>query len=497
MMKRLVLLASMLCLLLAVTPVFAEKDADIDWGNDYKSGHWGFVYTKGPDDEEGSLQTYFNIQSDQSRWRKQFDGAYIDGGQSLTTMFGTRLGVNYSPYVAQFHGESTVLGLRIYTFKWNDWSFDGTYVIAHTHQNNHWNHTPAIVGPMKQDILLGAKGSIGDASITAALVRQKLDDEFYFNYSVVADVKPMPDLSLTLTYAGYQANEDWLYNVDATWKYMPGKLEFRAGLRNSEIDAVDSKAVRGSGFTGGEESKSAYVNKSGRDAINKIYNRDNSVNVGATTWFNLGPVSNKLDVDYDTTNPSRRGDLDDFIKVALNSTYEGFTFNQRATVLVPDEKTTNRASTIEDTDALRYDYAITVTTPKYNLANGFTAQGRLDFDWDMNYTEDNRYHTVAGLLVNGTTDIWRLKKVQVDGRVIVDMPMDKDLIEDPVKFAVQAKYDAPNGVKFRVEYYSSNDYSKTTTWVHGEELQKRYEVYRFYAGNDTPQGLRVIAGIPF
>ncbi|HHV43496.1 MAG TPA: hypothetical protein GXX57_02345, partial [Firmicutes bacterium] len=225
----------------------------------------------------------------------------------------------------------------------------------------------------------------------------------------------------------------------------------------------------------------------------------NSVNVGATTWFNLGPVSNKLDVDYDTTNPSRRGDLDDFIKVALNSTYEGFTFNQRATVLVPDEKTTNRASTIEDTDALRYDYAITVTTPKYNLANGFTAQGRLDFDWDMNYTEDNRYHTIAGLLVNGTTDIWRLKKVQVDGRVIVDMPMDKDLIEDPVKFAVQAKYDAPNGVKFRVEYYSSNDYSneETTSWVHGEALQKRYEAYRFYAHDDTPQGLRVIAGIPF
>ncbi|HHV44507.1 MAG TPA: hypothetical protein GXX57_07565, partial [Firmicutes bacterium] len=173
-MKRLVLLASMLCLLLAVTPVFAVKNADIDWGNNHNSGHWGFVYTKGPDDEEGSLQTYFNIRSDQSRWRKQFDGAYIDGGQSLTTMFGTRLGVNYSPYVAQFDSDSKVLGLRIYTFKWNDWSFDGTYVFAHTHQNNHWNHTPAIVGPIKQDILLGAKGSIGDASITAALVRQKL-----------------------------------------------------------------------------------------------------------------------------------------------------------------------------------------------------------------------------------------------------------------------------------------------------------------------------------
>lgn len=489
-MKRLALLASMLlCLVLATTPAFALKNADIDWGTNHNGGHWGFLYSKGADDDEGRLQTYFNIRADQSRWNRKIDGAYIDGGQSLTTLFGTRLGVSYSPYVAQFDSNSKVLGIRVYTLKWNDWSFDGTYVFAQTHQDNHWNHTPVIVGPMKQDFLLGAKGKIGDANISAALVRQNIADEFYFNYSVVADMKPMQDLSLTLTYAGYQKNEDYLYNVDATWKYMPGKLEFRGGLRNSEIASVESAEVRGPG--------NSYVNNNGRDQINKIYNRDNSINVGATTWFDLGPVSNKLDVDFDTTNPARRGDLDDFIKVGLESKYEGFTFNQRVTVLVPDDETTNRASTIDDLDALRYDYAITVTSPKYNLADGFAATGRVDFDWDMNYAQDSRYHAVAGLLVNGTTDIWRLKNVQVDGKVMVDMPMDKDLIEDPVKFAARAMYQAPNGVKFRVEYYSSEDYSKGTTFVHGEELHKRYEAYRFYGAGDTPQGLRVIAAIPF
>lgn len=502
-MKKLALVASLvLCLMLASLPAFAVKDADIDWGTNHNGGHWGFTYTKAPGAEEGSLQSYFNIRSDQSRWNKKIDGAYVEGGQNLTTLFGTRIGVSYSPYVAQFHGESTVLGIRVFPYQWNDWSFDGTYVIAHTHQSNHWNHTPVIVGPSKQDILLGAKGKLSDIELSAALVRHEIGDKFYYNYSLIADAKPMTDLSVKLTYAGYQMNKDWLYNVDATWKYMPNKLEFRAGFRNSEIVAVDSAAVRGGGFTGGDDDKKAYVNKAGRNAINAIYNRDQSVNLGATTWFGLGPVDNKLTVDYDTTNPAKRNDVDDVIKVGLESKYEGFAFNQWTTVIVPDENTTARSSTINDATANRYDYGLTVTTPKYELGYGFTATGRLDFDWDMNYDTENRYHTIAGLIVSGKQDIWKLKNVALDAKVAVDMPKEKTIIEDPVKFAGRAMYQAPNGIKFRAEYYSSVDYAAggpggAAKWVHGQELHQRYGAYRFYEDWNSPVGLRVVVGVPF
>jgi len=495
-MKKFALVASLvLCLMLVSLPAFAKKDADINWGDNHNSGDWGFTYTKAPGAEEGSLQTYFNVRSDQSRWNKKIDGAYVEGGQNLTTLFGTRIGVSYSPYVAQFDGDSKVLGMRVYPYKLGDWTIDGTYVFAYNHESNHWNDTPVIVGPIKQDILLGAKGKLGDADLSGALVRFKVDDKSYYNYSLIANVKPMTDVSVTATYAGYQVNKDWLYNVDGTWKYMPGKLEFRAGFRNSEIASVESAAVRGPGFATGE--KNAYVNNNGRNAINGIYNRDKGVNVGATTWFNLGPVDNKLTVDYDTTNPAKRGDVDDVIKVGLESKYEGFAFNQWATVIVPDENTTARSSTINDATANRYDYGLTVTTPKYELGYGFTATGRLDFDWDLNYDAESRYHTIAGLIVSGKQDIWKLKNVNLDAKVAVDMPKEGTIIEDPVKFAGRAMYQAPNGIRFRAEYYSSVDYKAEADWVHGQKLHQRYGAYRFYEEWNSPVGLRVTMGIPW
>ncbi|MCK9222925.1 MAG: hypothetical protein M0Q40_09960 [Limnochordia bacterium] len=501
-MKKLALVASLvLCLMLASLPAFAAKDADIDWGTDEWGGYWGFTYTKAPGTEEGQLQPYFHFRADQSRFNKKVDGAYVEGGQNLTTLFGWKLGFAYSPYVAQVDGDSRVYGLRIYTYKWNDWAFDGTYVIGYEAPDNYWKGD-LIEGPSRQDVLLGAKGKLGDVDLSGALVRFEVGDKFYYNYSLIADAKPMTDMTVKFTYAGYQVNKDWLYNVDGNWKYMPGKLEFRAGFRNSEIMNVESAAVRGPGFVGGDDDKKAYVNKDGRNAINAIYNRDQSVNLGATTWFGLGPVDNKLTVDYDTTNPAKRNDVDDVIKVGLESKYEGFVFNQWGTVIVPDEKTTDRHSVINDPTVNRYDYGLTVTTPKYELGYGFTATGRLDFDWDMNYDTENRYHTIAGLIVSGKQDIWKLKNVALDAKVAVDMPKEKTIIEDPVKFAGRAMYQAPNGIKFRAEYYSSVDYAEggpggAAEWVHGQKLHQRYGAYRFYEDSNSPVGLRVVVGVPF
>ncbi|MGI6165203.1 MAG: hypothetical protein ACOYEN_04340 [Limnochordia bacterium] len=509
-MKKLALVASLvLCLMLASLPAFAAKDADIDWGTESNnSGHWGFSYTKGPDDEVGTLQPYFKIHGPdgQNRFNKSIPGAYIEDGQNLNTTIGSRLGVSYSPYVAKFSGKSQVFGVRISNYKLGDWQLDGTYVMGFVINNDKLFAPSPIIEPSTKDILLGAKGKISDIELNGALVRFRLKetdplfkDQYFYNYSLVGKATPMNDLTVDFAYAGYQYNNDWLYNVDATWKYMPGTLHFRGGFRNSEIVDTGSKVIRGPGLGGGDN---AYVadGESGVDSINKVYNRNNSINIGATTWFNLGPVSNELALDYDTTNPNKRDDFDDNIKATLDSDYEGFNVYQWVSVLVPDEETGGNRElpdNIEDVAANRYGYGLTVKTPPYELGNGFGATGQLDFDWDHNYASENRYHTIAGLFVSGVQDIWRLKDVSLDGKVMVDMPMNKDLIADPVKFAARAKYKAPNGVKFQVEYYSSADYGLGTKWIHAEAVHARYGDYRFYEAKNSPQGVRVTAAFPF
>ena len=137
-------------------------------------------------------------------------------------------------------------------------------------------------------------------------------------------------------------------------------------------------------------------------------------------------------------------------------------------------------------------------TPQYSLPVDFAdvfVQGIVNFDWDKNYVADSRYHAIAAVEVGATADVWRLPNLYLGGIFAYDMPGDKDLIKNPFKFALISKYDAPNGIKFRLEYLSSVDYATTTKSVHNDDLNARYDDIRYY-GNSKFHGVRLSIGFP-
>ena len=105
------------------------------------------------------------------------------------------------------------------------------------------------------------------------------------------------------------------------------------------------------------------------DPLKNLYNRDNSINVGANYKFTYDVLEAVLDVEYDTTNPAKRGDFDDVITVSLDAKALGFKLFQKLGVIIPDDETDDdvRHSDIHDPTANRMDYEVDFATPKYSL----------------------------------------------------------------------------------------------------------------------------------
>src|SRR5690625_5000229 len=335
---------TMLFVLVASASAFAawQYDGDIGWGENHGDGHWGITYIRGLDDDEGSMKTWFNIHHKSSRYHKKLEGAYTEPGQSVTTLFGNRLGVNYSPYTAQFPGWSAILGVRVYGYEFGNVAVDGTYVFGSTgsnQQNDYWQG-PDNLKVTEQDFILGARTTLGQFNLRGAALRHKVGGDHFWNYSMMVENSEVyPGIVLNGVYAFYGAKEDWLYELTADWKVNPGMLEVRAGYRDSEIESVDSNEVRGCVNCGGQDWR--YIDDAGRDAIYKIYNRDRAYNVGATTWFNFNGIINQLDVDFTNTNPNHRGDLDDQLGIRLQSDVHEFKVDQRIDVLLFDDASTS------------------------------------------------------------------------------------------------------------------------------------------------------------
>ncbi|HOB09946.1 MAG TPA: hypothetical protein PKJ49_10880, partial [Limnochordia bacterium] len=244
----------------------------------------------------------------------------------------------------------------------------------------------------------------------------------------------------------------------------------------------------------------AYVGEG--KPIDAIWKRDNSIDVGAEYSFAFDPVTGKLTASYDTTNPKERDDFDDVIAVGLNTKAYDFTLNQAVNVYLADEDTkegARQATPYYETDKPRIDYALDFYTPQYNLPVDFASafiQGKVNFDYDTNFVEDSRYHLIGAVEVGVTADVWRLPGVYFGGIFAYDMPSDKEQIEDPFKYALILKYDAPNKVKFRLEYLSSADYKNNTTkFVRNEAINDRYGDIRYY-GNSKFHGIRLSVGFP-
>ena len=528
-MKRFFKVAALVTLLLVAFSSFAlaadHKEADINYGEkgDDDKGGWGFVWTKTLDDETtGQLQPYLKIREKimiEKRLNKNVVGPYVEGGQSLTTIIGSDLDVNYSPYVAKFHGSSRLIGLRVYPMNLDlglvNLDFDFAYIWAkHAGLDKPiWKPDGSPFEPIARDVLLGVKGKVWEIDLETALVRMAREEDdgytHYHNYSVQGELEVIPGLVVKGLYAGYSESENYLYEVTANYDAVPGLLSLRAGHRNSnDIEGIRFKSngkdivelplaiVGGFDAEDTKDNQLRYV--SDLKPIQTIYNRDNSVNVGATVWYDFGIVENELKVDYDTTNPARRGDLDDKVTVALDTTVLNFNLWQQVSVMFPDEETDPEVREIYEPEANRLDYSLKFRA-KYDLpvpvVNYFTATGMVNFDLDSNYVEESRKHTIVGLGLDSSVDVLKAKNIGLGAYFFYDMPSDKDLIEDPFKYALLAKYDAPNGIKFRLEYNSSVDFGTSTEHVHQQKLNDRYKDFRHY-DNSKFDGFRFAVGIP-
>ena len=516
-----------LALILAVLgahAAWAIQDADINWGTDPNSGDWGFKYLRPVGAEEGELTAFFNIRHSQSRYNKTINGPYADGAPSVTTIIGARLGVDYSPFTARTSSESRILGFRVagYPLRLGSAAFilDGTYGFGSYTADELFNAAPKIIGPSLGYWALGARGTVGRLSLTTAALSRPDNptnpQRLFWNYSVTAEtpVAFVPRLTLKGTYAAWQGSPhperetDWLYELTANWDVRPGVLAVRAAARNSEIDTDDAfsrgRANHVRVWMHPDESSHhyAWINDSGRDEIRRVWRYDEAYSAGLTYWFNTGVASHEFKADYDTTNPKHRGDLDDHLQFGLTTRYRGFSLQQTFSVMFPDEATIDRGDPgVFDEARNRYDYSLLLNSPTYRLPFGVGAQVRIAWDLDHNHVDGTRDHSIIGLHLSSVKQIWKARNVNLDGIFIYDMPYVYSAAKDPFKYALRATYNAPNGIKFRVEYLSSRDYANTTKEVHSEPLYAAYAPFRFYDPegneNDRFHGLRVLVSVPF
>lgn len=529
-------------------PTWKEDVADFTWGKkaEDSKGNWGFVYTQGYDDEgnweeDGLLQPYLKFKKDV--YNKRVVGPYVEDGQNLTTIWGSRLGINYSKYVAAMHKDSAVAGIRVYPINVSfgdliDIDIDASYILGTLWVKEGWAMDPFV--PSRKDIILGANGNIWELDLNTAVVRYWVEgkdedgskkDFFNYNFSVEAGLNDLvPGLSLNAVYAAYLRNDEkaaegedslngWLYEVTAEYEAIPGLLAVRAGHRNSEMPGITLeengkiKTWANSVLGNNGKDKERYVQDS--KPIAKIFNRNNSINVGATVWYDFaildGVLENQFDIDYDTTNPNRRNDLDDVITLKADSKFLGYGLWQKFGITMPDDETPagvrEHQNIVIATDN-RLDYGVKFTTPDYALpvpfVNDFFVNAKVNFDWDQNYVAKadapdapgSRSQAIVGVEVGTALDIVKAKNVQLGASLFYDMPSDKTIIEDAFKFALISRYDAPNGIKFRVEYQSSIDFTSADEWVHDDDLNDRYADFRYYE-NSKFHGLRFAVGVPF
>jgi len=532
--SKLTLLTALLVLALS-TAAFAASGVEYksaDWAFGDKKDVWGLVYLLEYDEEgkfekEGHLMPFFKIYDEgtesakkPARWHITFTGPYIQDGRSLTTKFGIRLGVNFSPYIAKFDSKNKVLGLTLDTFDYSlgpvDLAVKFAWMFPHVWPGGTWGAPAGYTsapGPRANDILVDVAAKIDVLKLDLALNRysvpQPEDAETLYNYyhnvaveAELADV--VPGLKLNGVYAFYQQDKDWLYEVKGEYK-VSDSLKVWAGHRNSKFWADYEAEVEGDwkkvSVTGGPDThkEQAYVGEG--KPIDELWKRNNSIDVGLEYSFDLDPVTGKLTTSYDTTNKKHREDFDDVIAVGLDAEAFDFTLNQQLNVVIADDKTTDGArqvSPYEDTSKPRIDYALDFYTPEYALPVGFAdafVKGIVNFDWDRNFAAESRYHLIGAVEVGFKADIWRLPGVYLGGKFAYDMPSDKEKIENPFKFAVVAKYDAPNKVGFRLEYLSSRDYKNTGKFVRDQAINDRYNDIRYY-DNSKFHGIRLSINFP-
>ncbi len=537
-MKKLVIYV--LCVLFVLTSfstiVMAdEDDTDISWGHDHESpwdDYIGMRYVRENFDEPGELTTFFNVYKHfalDSVFRNVVDGAYVEDGQSVTTTLGTDLGVRYSPFVFELPDE--YFGLRVSDYQLSGDNYavnlDGTYIImSHTLNPGDydfvdpqdWNRTGGDNideysdgrSITQHDYAVNASGNVDLLNFDATLLRyiNAQDDNFY-NYGATADAEIIDGLVLEGLYAGYQEDNGMLYEIAATMD-LDDNLTLRGAHRDSRIDGDDIEV----------DSVWNYIDRQWqygppkRDYVFPIWDRGFNFAAGLTYGFEIDQISNFLEVDFETTSPLSRDNENPHLISSLYTEAMGFAVNNYAYLDLEDPVYTFRNS---------------VETPSVDIeiadGNEISFWGRTSGYIQM--TDDGRdFDALGSINMSTTQDIWRLAGVSFDAFALAEVGeilreydiagTPRDEIEDLFKYGLMARYDAPNGIKFRLQYFNSAEFDEDADardrdgfrepWSVFEifrgdfrasgSYHDVYDDYTFYRNDNYGQGIRAVVGIP-
>ena len=130
------------------------------------------------------------------------------------------------------------------------------------------------------------------------------------------------------------------------------------------------------------------------------------------------------------------------------------------------------------------------------MPGNLNAVFRLDLDMDMNYTDliEKQVYTLAGMRLYTTKSLWRFKNVERDSFFLLSLAGEDYKKRDPFKYSLMAKYNAPNGLRFRLQYFGSDDFKERPRDIFGIE---RFAPYRWYYNDLGKTGLRLVVAVPF
>lgn len=482
---------------------YYEYEMDIPWraGNyyNYRSGNWGFTYSWDLEAEKPSLQPYYNIEILYNRWNKTIRGPLKEGGQSVKTVFGANLDIQYSPYVATF--DQGVLGLRISEYEWDlaknsNIKLDGTYVFGFLNTRTSLWKDPELVGA-NGDYVININGNLSEFEFNNTVLRYfHKDNERYYNNHALEWKLPLfsKRFNLTGVNASYQQENDFLYELSGNFNLIPGVLFWEATLRdNSKLD-FSTGGIRGGG--------DRYITRPieppllQHDFLEQMNFLGRYHNFGPTLFLKLGPTTNMIKLDYASTarkdfyvtTPLAVGSVPDNPRIALGvmTDYQNFKIQNLFYRQLQEEGYKNRSF---------YRLGI-IAEPEYPLFNNVKTDFLLDFDIDQNYTsvDEQKIFSMAGMRLSTKREILGFKNVELSSSIMLSLGSEDYRNVDPLKYALMAKYDAPNGLRFRLQYFSSDDFQNQSLDIFGID---RYKSYRWYYNDLQANGFRFIIALPY
>lgn len=365
---------------------------------------------------------------------------------------------------------------------------DGAYILGILPRSPFWEG-PEISGEESNFVVNMNANIVTGGKINTTLFQyyNKSKENSFNNYAIEWSL-PFFRKSMILSgvYAGYQEENDWLYTLSGSIEMFPGVLYWETTMLNSS--QIDLAAIRG------PQSKYLIrpINPLEHDVLEEINFWGKYYNFGPTILFKLGPTQNMLKLDYASTAKKDLFSNSPFqvpenprFALGLMTVYRKLEFQNTLFRQISDE------------DQSRSFYRLSILANP-SLPINVNASFRFDLDIDSNYTEanPNKVFSLAGVRLYNTYNIWRLKNVELDSFFILSLAGEDYNKADRFKYSLMAKYDAPNRLRIRLQYFSSEDFATQKLDVFGND---KYAPYRWYY-NDLQfgrKGIRLIVALPF